>query len=30
MHSDNREALAKDLEDDFKVFMPKTGETLEI
>jgi putative mRNA 3-end processing factor len=30
MHSDNREALAKDLQDDFKVFMPKTGETIEI
>ena len=30
MHSDNRPALAKDLENDFKVFMPMTDEEFEL
>jgi putative mRNA 3-end processing factor len=29
-HSDNREALAKDLEGDHKVFLPKPGEEFEL
>ena len=29
-HSDNREALAKDLEADHKVFLPKLGEEFEL
>ena len=30
MHSDNRPALAKDLENDFKVYMPMTDEEFEL
>ncbi|MBM4237610.1 MAG: hypothetical protein FJ151_03905 [Euryarchaeota archaeon] len=29
-HSDNRELLAKDLESEFNVFLPKSGEQIDI
>jgi hypothetical protein len=30
MHSDNRPALAKDLENEFKVYMPMTDQEFEL